>query len=169
MRFTELSFAVIENYLAMQRAVSGLDFQAAIAAGERGLAAREELTQMNPTFTTYKNIGEHGAAWWPGEVQQYRDLLALTDGRKGTLLLRDASGMGLPPRSARYRPAAWMGPQARLPRFLECDRPAAVGRAAQGLSGRVGEFAHRPLRAGTGRAPPGRAELHRSLLVSDGR
>jgi hypothetical protein len=105
MRFTQLSFAVIESYMAMQRAVSDIDFTTAVAAGERGLAAREELTKMNPTFTTYKNIGEHGAAWWPGEVQQYRDLLALTDGRKGTLLFktplewafrRDPRDTGLP-------------------------------------------------------------------------
>jgi len=88
LRFTELSFDVIENYMAMVRAVSETDFKASVAAGERGLAAREKLTVMNPTFTTYKNIGEHGAAWWPGEVQQMRDLAALTDGTKGTLVAR---------------------------------------------------------------------------------
>jgi hypothetical protein len=88
LRFTELSFAVIESYMAMQQAVSEVDFASAVAHGERGLMAREELTAMNPMFTTYKNIGEHGAAWWPGEVQQYRDLLSLTAGAKGTLLLK---------------------------------------------------------------------------------
>lgn len=89
LRFTELSFEVIENYMAMVRAASAeVDYKTAIAAGDRGLAAREKLTVMNPTFTTYKNIGEHGAAWWPGEVQQMRDLLALTDGSKGTLIAR---------------------------------------------------------------------------------
>jgi len=86
MRFTELGFTVLESYMAMQQASSELDYKAAIAHGERGLAAREELTAMNPGFTTYKNIGESGAAWWPGEVQQYRDLLARTAGPKGTLL-----------------------------------------------------------------------------------
>ncbi len=105
LRFTELSFAVIESYMAMQRAVSDLDFKTAVAQGERGLAAREELTKLNPAFTTYKNIGENGAAWWPGEVQQYRDLLALTDGTHGTLLAktpvewafrRDPHDTGLP-------------------------------------------------------------------------
>ncbi|MDQ3623227.1 MAG: DUF4838 domain-containing protein, partial [Verrucomicrobiota bacterium] len=113
MRFTGLSFAVLDNYMAMQRAVSDVDFRIAVEHGERGLAAREELTQMNPTFTTYKKIGERGASWWPGEVQQYRELLALTDGRKGTLLLktplewlfrRDPHDTGLP-RGWAYTPA----------------------------------------------------------------
>jgi hypothetical protein len=89
MRFTELSFEVLDSYMALVRAAAGeTDFKAAVAAGERGLAAREKLTAMNGTFTTYKNIGEHGAAWWPGEVQQMKDLLALTDGAKGTLIAR---------------------------------------------------------------------------------
>ena len=87
--FTDLSFQVIDNYMAMVRAAAGEnDYKAATAAGERGLAAREKLTVMNGTFTTYKNIGEGGAAWWPGEVQQMRDLAALTDGTKGTLILK---------------------------------------------------------------------------------
>jgi hypothetical protein len=41
---------------------------------------------MNPTFTTYKAIGEHGPAWWPGEVDYMRELAALTTGDKGTLI-----------------------------------------------------------------------------------
>ena len=87
LRFTGLSFAVIENYLAMVQAGAGrCDFAAAVAAGERGLAAREQLTTMNPTFTTYKAIGENGPAWWPGEVDYMRELAALTDGGKGTLI-----------------------------------------------------------------------------------
>jgi len=86
-RFTELSYEVMENYLALVKAGAGaVDYKAAAAAGERGLAAREKLTEMNPTFTTYKKIGEHGAAWWPGEVQQMKDLGTLTDGSKGTLV-----------------------------------------------------------------------------------
>ena len=88
-RFTELSFEVLDAYMAMVRAANGeVDYKTAVAQGERGLAAREELTKMNGIFTTYKRIGEHGASWWPGEVQQYRDLLALTDGSKGTLLAK---------------------------------------------------------------------------------
>ncbi len=113
MRFTELGFDVLESCMAMHRAVSDVDFKTAVGHGERGLAAREELTKMNPTFTTYKNIGENGAAWWPGEVQHYRDLLALTGGAKGTLLLktplewafrRDPRDTGLP-RGWAFKPA----------------------------------------------------------------
>src|SRR5262249_11794131 len=52
---------------------------------------RLELAKMNPTFTT-RVVGvaaetdASGPAWWPGEVKQYRDLLAFTDGTKGKLV-----------------------------------------------------------------------------------
>jgi hypothetical protein len=89
MRFTELSFAIIENYLAMVRAAAtDGDYARAAAAGEKALAAREQLTAMNPTFTTYKGMGEQGYAWLPGEVQQMRELAALIDGSNGTLVAR---------------------------------------------------------------------------------
>ena len=167
MRFTELSFEVLDSYMAMQRAVSDVDFKTAVAQGERGLAAREELTKMNPAFTTYKNIGEHGAAWWPGEVQQYRDLLALTDGSRGTLLAktpvewafrRDPHDTGLPRGWAYTEPdlATWNARGGR-----------SHARAAEGLSGRVGDAADRHLPAGPGRPTFRRTELHRALLVSD--
>ena len=134
--FTELSFAVLESYMAMQRAVSDLDFKTAVAQGERGLAAREELTKMNPAFTTYKNIGENGAAWWPGEVQQYRDLLARTDGSRGTLLAktpvewafrRDPHDTGLPRGWAYTEPdlATWKAEGAALTAEQRKDYPDA--------------------------------------------
>jgi hypothetical protein len=86
-RFTRLGYDVLLAYTQMvQAAASECDYQQAVAAGERGLAAREELTAMNGTFTTYKSIGESGPAWWPGEVQQYRELLEFTTGPKGTLV-----------------------------------------------------------------------------------
>jgi len=88
-RFTELGFEVLDAYMAMVRAANAeVDYKTAVTQGDRGLAAREELTKMNGIFTTYKKIGENGASWWPGEVQQYRDLLALTDGTKGTLVAK---------------------------------------------------------------------------------
>ena len=106
MRFTELSFEVVDSYMAMVRAAAGeCDYKTAATHGDRGLAAREKLTEMNPTFTTYKRIGEHGAAWWPGEVQQMKELAARTDGTKGTLVAklplewafrRDPRDTGLP-------------------------------------------------------------------------
>lgn len=89
MRFTALSFGLIESYLGMVQAAAGeADYQAAVAAGERALALREELTAMNPTFTTYKVLGENGHAWLPGEVAQMRELHALTNGSKGHLVAR---------------------------------------------------------------------------------
>ena len=48
---------------------------------------------MNPTFTT-RVVGvaaeddKTGPAWWPGEVQQYRDLAAFVDGTRGTLVAK---------------------------------------------------------------------------------
>src|SRR5581483_11689782 len=63
-------------------------YKAAVAAGKRGLAAREKLTDMSGLFTTYRKIGESGYAWWPGEVKQYRELLPLVDGTKGELVAK---------------------------------------------------------------------------------
>jgi hypothetical protein len=89
MKFTRLSFTILENYLAMVRAAATeVDYSAAVAAGERGLAAREQMTGMSGTFTTYKRIGESGPAWWPGEVQQYRDLQHYVAGTNGALIVR---------------------------------------------------------------------------------
>lgn len=94
LKFARLGFAVLDAYLAMVRAAATeVDYQAAVAAGERGLAARLELAKMNPTFTT-RVVGvaaetdKSGPAWWPGEIQQYRDLLRVTDGPQGKLLLK---------------------------------------------------------------------------------
>ena len=89
LQFTKLGFEVIDSYAAMtQSAATDCDFAKAVAAGERGLAAREKLTELNGTFTTYKKIGEHGYAWWPGEVQQFRELAPFTSGDKGALVAK---------------------------------------------------------------------------------
>lgn len=137
MRFTELSFAVIENYGAMVRAGAGQgDYRAAAAAGERALQAREQLTAMNPTFTTYKRIGEKGASWLPGEVQQMRDLAALVDGTKGRLVLRtptswafrrDPRDTGLARGWAYTRAdlSQWNATGSRLPAAARKDYPDA--------------------------------------------
>jgi hypothetical protein len=111
MKFTRLSFNLIEGYIAMTTAAATeTDFKAAAAAGERALTTRLELANMNPTFTT-RVVGvaaesdKSGPAWFPGEVKQYRDLLALTDGTKGKLIAktpvewafrRDPNDTGLP-------------------------------------------------------------------------
>lgn len=89
MKFARLSFEVLDAYMEMVEAANAeVDYARAVTAGQRGLAAREQLTTMNPTFTTYKNIGEHGYAWWPGEVQQYQELLPFTDGTRGELVAK---------------------------------------------------------------------------------
>ena len=99
MDFTKHSFGVIENYTAMVRAAATRgDYAAAVSAGERALAARQALIDMGTKRSKAKRgsigmlvsagMGERGPAWFPGEVQQYRDLRALTDGTKGKLLVR---------------------------------------------------------------------------------
>jgi hypothetical protein len=94
MQFTQLGFDLLQAYVAMVRAAATeVDFRAAVAAGDRGLGARKQLAALNPTFTT-RVVGvaaetdQSDAAWWPGEVRQYRDLLGVVDGTKGTLLLK---------------------------------------------------------------------------------
>jgi hypothetical protein len=87
--FTRLCFELLEQYMSMVHKGAGeCDYQAAAQAGGMGLATRDKLTAINATFTTYKNIGEHGAAWWPGEVEQMKSLAALTDGTSGTLVAK---------------------------------------------------------------------------------
>jgi hypothetical protein len=86
-RFTQLSFDIIRNYVGMVTAgARDSRYRDAVSFGEKALEAREALTTMNPTFTTYKRIGEVGPAWFPGEVDQMRDLAARTEGLEGSLV-----------------------------------------------------------------------------------
>ena len=94
LRFARVGFEVLDAYMSMVRAAATEgDYKTAVAAGERGLAARLELAKMNPTYTT-RVVGvaaeteKTGPAWWPGEVKQYRDLLQVTDGTRGTLIAK---------------------------------------------------------------------------------
>lgn len=93
-KFARLSFNVLDAYInSIRDASSEVKYESAVKFGEQALAARLELAKMNPTFTT-RVIGvaaetkDSGPAWFPGEVEQYRALAALTDGTKGTLLQR---------------------------------------------------------------------------------
>jgi len=94
MRFTRLSFDIIQNYMGMIQAAAGeVDYQKAAAFGAKALEARLALAKMNPTFTTHviepaAETEAHGPAWFPGEVAQYRELGKLTDGTKGTLIAK---------------------------------------------------------------------------------
>jgi len=88
LQFTRLSFNILDAYVRMVRAgATEADYKAAVAAGEAGLAARKAMADFGGIFTTTKLEGD-GWPWWPGEVRQYKELLALTDGTKGTLAAR---------------------------------------------------------------------------------
>ena len=94
MRFTRLSFDIIDQYVRMEHeSAADIDYAAAARSGDRALKARLELAGINPIFTT-RVIGREaegptsGAASFPGEVEQMRELSALTDGRKGTLVAK---------------------------------------------------------------------------------
>ena len=103
LRFVRLGYETLKSYVAMVKAAAtDLDYQAAVRAGEEGLRARDALTAMNKAFTTTRL--EKGDAFWPGEVEQYRELLALVNGEKGRLLAalplewrfrRDPEGRGM--------------------------------------------------------------------------
>jgi len=89
MRFTRMSFEIMDGYLGMVRqAASENNYADAAKLGQKALAVREEMTKMSGIFTTYKAMGEGGPAWWPGEVEQYAKLAGYTDGTKGTLITR---------------------------------------------------------------------------------
>ena len=86
-RFTRLGFEVVRNYVRMVTAgATDSDYRQAAAFGDQALLAREALTDMNPTFTTYRAIGEAGSAWLPGEVAQMRELASITNGPSGKLV-----------------------------------------------------------------------------------
>ncbi len=91
MAFTRMSYEIAAGYLGMVRAACReCDYARAAEIGEKALAVRDKLTDMNGIFTTYRNykVEQRGYAWWPGEVKQYRELAAFTDGSKGTLVTR---------------------------------------------------------------------------------
>lgn len=120
MVFTEKSFELIDLYTGMVRAAAtDGDYAKAAQLGRAALATRLELAGLNPTFTT-RVVGtspeprEPGGspAWFPGEVKQYVDLAALTDGTSGQLVerlplewafRRDPNDTGLPRGFARDR------------------------------------------------------------------
>ena len=94
MRFTRLSFELIAGYVAMTSAgASDGDYGRAVRAGEKALATRLKLAELSPILTTrvvgpVAETAAGGAMWFPGEVQQWRQLAALVDGSKGRLVTR---------------------------------------------------------------------------------
>jgi hypothetical protein len=135
-KFTRLCYDLLDQTTAMiEAAATNADFAAAAEAGKKALATRETLTTMNPTFTTYKVIGENGPAWFPGEVQMYGDLAKKLDGKVVARLpvewafRRDPHDTGLARSWGRATPdlAAWnksestTDPVARHLRFQSGD------------------------------------------------
>ena len=99
MRFIRLGYTVLQSYMSMVRsAATDVDFAAAVDAGERGLRARDELTAMNKRF--HDDPLENGYAFWPGEVEQYRELIPFINGEKGTLIAKLPLAMGFSSRSS---------------------------------------------------------------------
>lgn len=94
MRFTRLSFGIIEGYIAMVTAAAqDVAYAAAVRHGERAISARLSLARMDPGFTVHVEGSEAetplgGPMWLPGEVQQYRRLARLTDGLEGRLVAK---------------------------------------------------------------------------------
>lgn len=94
LRFTRLSFEVIRSYAGMIEAGAGrADYVEAVHAGEQALVARQQLAAMSPLFTTHVTGVEAekpdgSPAWFPGEVEQFKGLAALTDGTKGKLIAK---------------------------------------------------------------------------------
>ena len=153
MRFMRLSYTVLQSYMAMVRsAATDVDFASAVDAGERGLRARDELTAMNKAFTATRL--EKGYAFWPGEIQQYRELIPFTNGIKGTLVAklplewsfrRDPFGTGL-------SKGFLAGPTDLS--FWNAHRQEYDVIQRQGLSARsMADDPDRPLRPGAGRTP----------------
>jgi len=140
MAFARASFDVIESYIGMVNAAAGEgDFKKATTLGDAAIAARLKLANLNPAYTT-RVVGvaaeteAGGAAWFPGEVKQYRDLLKLTDGTNGTLIAktplewafhRDPHDSGLPAGWA-YNPidlAYWNANKTRFSLETRKDYP----------------------------------------------
>ena len=104
MDFTRISYDILDAYTTMvNAAATDVDYREAVAAGERGLKARDAMTSLGGIFTTTR-LERDGTPWWPGEVRQYRELLRFVDGRQGTLIMklplqwafrRDARNKGL--------------------------------------------------------------------------
>ena len=95
MDFTRMSYEITANYVAMlHAAATECDYKTAVDFGEKGLAAREKMTDTSGTFTSYRGMLQSEGTgiqspWWPGEVRRvYLPLQGYLDGTKGTLLMK---------------------------------------------------------------------------------
>lgn len=88
MEFTRISYDILEAYMTMvAAAATHADYRAAVAAGERGLKARDAMKAMGGIFTSTR-CESAGPPWWAGEVKQYADLRSLIDGPRGKLIAK---------------------------------------------------------------------------------
>lgn len=93
-KFVRAGYDVLANYVELATAAAReADYAKAVKAGERALAARLKLAEMNPTFTTRvigiaRETAELGAASFPGEVEQMKSLRSLLDGSRGSLVAK---------------------------------------------------------------------------------
>lgn len=95
LKMMRLGFEVLDAYTAMQRAgAAEADYAAASVQGRRGLAATLALAQWKPEWSPHispklKTLEPGGdPSTWAGEVAQYEEARALTDGSKGTLIAK---------------------------------------------------------------------------------
>ena len=88
MEFTRISYDILAAYTTMvASAGTDVDYRKAVAAGERGLKARDAMTALGGIFTTTR-LERDGTPWWPGEVRQYRELARVVDGAEGKLIAK---------------------------------------------------------------------------------
>jgi hypothetical protein len=88
MEFTRISYDILDAYTTMvATAATDVDYESAVAAGERGLKARDAMTAFGGIFTTTR-LERDGTPWWPGEVRQNRELLRLINGTQGKLITK---------------------------------------------------------------------------------
>ena len=86
LRFAGLCHYLLDGYTRQLEAMASADFSEAARIARACLAAREKLTDMSPTFTTYRKYPESGPAFWTGEAAYLEELNRLVAGPQGKLV-----------------------------------------------------------------------------------
>jgi len=76
----------LEQYAAMNEAISRMDWAAAAAAAERMVELKAEIHAIYPFFISPEHREQPRAFFAEGLAKRFRDLAALTQGEKGNLL-----------------------------------------------------------------------------------
>lgn len=74
LEFVRSSWSILDGLSKMHQRMGLGEYSQAAQIGKATLAIREQLTQRNGIFTTYKNFPETGPAFWPGEVAYFEEL-----------------------------------------------------------------------------------------------